>query len=85
MLKRICQKLAVRKKYKELEDVAIFTNKILLIVSIFITCGIIVFGKDLLSLFGTEFIAAYPILIIVTIGQLIVAISGISVFILQMR
>jgi O-antigen/teichoic acid export membrane protein len=73
-----------QEKYKELEDVAIFTNKILLIVSIFITCGIIVFGKDLLSLFGTEFIAAYPILIIVTIGQLIVAISGISVFILQM-
>lgn len=71
-------------KLEELKEVIIFTNRILFVISIFIVTIVIIFGKYLLSLFGQDFIQAYNILIIVTLGQLIASITGIAVFVLQM-
>ena len=72
------------RKINELEDVIIFSNRIMIIVSTMLLFFIIIFGKNILSLFGNDFLSAYPMLIIIIVGQYIAANTGISVFILQM-
>jgi O-antigen/teichoic acid export membrane protein len=70
--------------FDDLNNIIIFSNRILLFISMVLFLLIVSFGEVLLGFFGNEFIIAYPVLIIVSIGQFIASISGLSVFILQM-
>ncbi len=69
---------------KKLEEVVLFSNKLLLFFSLPILIIIIVFGHEILNLFGSEFKNAYNVLVIVTSGQFIASLSGTVVFLLQM-
>lgn len=75
--------------YKEsnlskLEEVVMFSNRLLLFFSLPILIIIIIFGKEILGIFGPEFESAYYVLLIITVGQFIASISGTVVFLLQM-
>ena len=77
-------------RYHESGDMRLFettvlqSNRILFFTSIPVFFAVLLLGDYLLGLFGDEFVAGYGVLIIITFGQTIASIFGISIFILQM-
>ncbi|MCB0321923.1 MAG: flippase [Bdellovibrionales bacterium] len=49
-----------------------------------VTAGMILFGNYLLLIFGEEFVAAYPALVILALGQMINALAGSSGYVMTM-
>ncbi len=64
------------KQQEKLQSMITNTSKIILIITLPITLIMIFFGKFILELFGTAFIASYLPLIILTAGQLVNAWTG---------
>ncbi len=71
-------------KIFELKKVVIFSNRLLLLTSLPILLIIIIFGKEILHLFGDGFENAYSALVIIAVGQFFASVSGTVVFLLQM-
>lgn len=71
-------------KIAELKKVVIFSNRLLAIVSFPMLIIIIIFGKQILNLFGDGFEDGYSALIVIAIGQFFASISGTVIFLLQM-
>lgn len=63
-------------KLNELQNMLNKITLILLILSIFISAFIIVFGEQILTIWGEEYIEAYYVAIILTLGQLINVATG---------
>lgn len=72
------------RKIAELKKVVIFSNRLLAIVSFPMLVIIIIFGKQILNLFGDGFEDGYSALIFIAIGQFFASVSGTVIFLLQM-
>jgi len=71
-------------KPDELKIVVQKTTKFIALLSLPVVVVLIVFGKSILSLFGTEFITGYMALIFLLIGQIFSVFSGPAEFFLNM-
>jgi O-antigen/teichoic acid export membrane protein len=60
----------------ELQKTLTFAARGVLAYTVPVVLGLIVFGKPVLRLFGHEFGAAYPVLLILAIGQVVIAACG---------
>ncbi|MGJ3237554.1 MAG: oligosaccharide flippase family protein [Anaerolineae bacterium] len=72
---RIAQ-LFAEKKADELQDLITLGVRSVVIVSFPIGVAFILFGRFILELFGSEFVVAYPMLIVMCIGQMMNTFSG---------
>jgi len=61
---------------EELQRVATVTSRGILAYSLPVCLVMMVGGKFMLSLFGPSFVAGYPVLVILTLGQLVNALTG---------
>jgi len=68
----------------ELQAVVTFASRIVLVYTIPVVLLFLVGGRWLLGWFGQEFVAAYPILVILTLGQVVIALCGSVGFLLTM-
>ena len=71
-------------RFKEIETMVMRITRGLMIIGISVLLVFIFFGKQILSLWGTEFVESYVILIILTVGQLVNIGTGAASFILIM-
>jgi len=69
---------------KKLQDVVRLTSRIALTFTVPACVVLILFGKQILSLFGLEFAEAFHSLLVLSIGQLVIAIFGPVGFLLTM-
>lgn len=75
----IMPKIAILYKKKQKTEMQLMVNKttfILFILGIVTVLVFILFGRTILSLWGGEFVQAYPVLIILSVGQLFNIASG---------
>ncbi len=63
-------------QHEKLQAMISTSSRIIFIITLPVALGTIIFGKYLLGIFGTAFIASYLPLIILTIGQLVNAWTG---------
>lgn len=80
----IISQLHTQKKHMELQDVTFLANKCVVCYSVPVSILIIIFGKDILSFFGSEFVVGYSALLVLTIGQLVNAFAGSTGFLMTM-
>ncbi len=69
---------------KQLQKIVTQCCRIVFVIALAMTLVLIIFGQNLLSLFGTEFIAGQSVLTILSIGQLINAFTGSVALLLMM-
>ena len=69
---------------KQIKNLIATSNKLLLVFSLPVFTVVVIYGKELLSFFGSEFVQAYSALIIISAGQLIASLTGTVVLLLQM-
>jgi len=69
---------------KEMEKMAQKVTKLISLIAILVFMGILLFGKIVLSIWGDEFITAYNVLVILSIGQVIKLITEQAGMILTM-
>ncbi|GAB4524336.1 MAG: flippase [Pleurocapsa sp.] len=61
---------------KQLQKIVTRSCQIVFVIALFITAILVIFGKGLLLIFGSEFINGYLVLIILSCGQLFNAFTG---------
>ncbi|EMK6930488.1 oligosaccharide flippase family protein [Vibrio alginolyticus] len=71
-------------KLIELERTVKKANRLLWLVSLPMLILVVIFSKQILSIFGEEFSDSYLVLIIIATGQFIASITGTVIFLLQM-
>ncbi|QHJ13440.1 hypothetical protein FX988_03701 [Paraglaciecola mesophila] len=80
MFAKVCDK----KSTEELQSLIIFSNRLLFMFSFPLFTLIIVFGENILELFGPQFIDAYPTLLVILSAQFLASLIGTMNFLLQM-
>lgn len=76
--------LYANNQMEELKLLVLKSNKILFFMSFPMFLFVVLFGEFILSFFGTEFIEAYYILVLLSAGQFISSICGSVFYLLQM-
>jgi O-antigen/teichoic acid export membrane protein len=76
--------LNAQKKTEELQGMLALAAVGILAFSIPVSIVLIIWGREILALFGTQFTYGYPALVILTVGQLVNAFSGPVGFIMTM-
>jgi O-antigen/teichoic acid export membrane protein len=80
----IISRAFVANETAQLSRLSSLCARIIILSSAIVTVGAIAFGKYILSLFGPEFLAAYPVLVILSLAQMLKSVSGIGGFLLTM-
>ncbi|MBP1950563.1 oligosaccharide flippase family protein [Virgibacillus litoralis] len=76
--------LYTKKNQKQLQKVVSISTTISFFVTLLFSVLLVIFGKIILSFFGTEFISTYPVVLVLLLGQLVNAFSGTVALILVM-
>jgi len=71
-------------RMSELIHLASSASKILIVFSLGFLSLLFIFGREILELFGSEFISGYKSLLIIAVGQAVASVCGLAIYLLQM-
>lgn len=76
--------LFVKKRYVDLQQIITNSARVLLILTVPVVLVLLVFGRQLLGIFGEEFIEVYHVVSILIIGQFYIVLGGSVGFLMTM-